>query len=64
MVVDEEKLVIQAPTDGSVASLRDLLARLDDGHVDVENLSTHTPDLDDVFFAVTGHGAEAAVPVR
>jgi ABC-2 type transport system ATP-binding protein len=58
---DEERLMIEAPTDGSVASLRNLLARLDNGHVDVENLSTHTPDLDDVFLAVTGHGPQAAV---
>jgi ABC-2 type transport system ATP-binding protein len=33
--------------------LRDLLVRLRDG-VEVKDLSIHTPDLDDVFFAVTG----------
>jgi ABC-2 type transport system ATP-binding protein len=27
---------------------------LDDAHVEVEDLSIHAPDLDDVFFAVTG----------
>jgi ABC-2 type transport system ATP-binding protein len=52
---DDEKLVIQVPGDGGVRSLRRLLARLDDAHVEVEQLSIHTPDLDDVFFAVTGH---------
>ena len=43
------------PSDGSVASLRRLLERLDDAGIDVEQLSIHTPDLDDVFFALTGH---------
>ncbi|HUY59280.1 MAG TPA: ATP-binding cassette domain-containing protein [Solirubrobacteraceae bacterium] len=51
---DDEKLVIQVPGDGGVASLRRLLDRLDDAEVEVEHLSIHTPDLDDVFFAVTG----------
>jgi len=34
-----------------------LLNELDDTRIDVEHLSIHTPDLDDVFFAVTGHAA-------
>ena len=42
------------PSDGTVASLRRLLGRLDDARVEVEQISIHTPDLDDVFFAVTG----------
>jgi ABC-2 type transport system ATP-binding protein len=54
---DDERLVIQVPGDGGVASLRRLLDQLDDGDVEVEHLSIHTPDLDDVFFAVTGHSA-------
>jgi ABC-2 type transport system ATP-binding protein len=60
---DKEKLMVHVPTDGSVASLRDLLAKLDNGRVEVEQLSTHTPDLDDVFLAVTGHGTHTTVPV-
>jgi len=52
---DDDKLVIQVPGDGGVRSLRRLLEQLDDAHVEVEQLSIHTPDLDDVFFAVTGH---------
>jgi len=35
-----------------------LMDRLDDALVDVERLSIHTPDLDDVFFALTGRPAE------
>jgi ABC-2 type transport system ATP-binding protein len=54
---DDEKLVIQVPGDGGVASLRRLLDQLGDADVEVEHLSIHTPDLDDVFFAVTGHPA-------
>ena len=42
------------PGDGTLASLRGLLERLDNASVEVEDLSIHTPDLDDVFFAVTG----------
>ena len=52
---DEENLTLQVPGDGSLTSLRALLHRLDGAAVEVEQLSIHTPDLDDVFFAVTGH---------
>jgi len=54
---DEENLTLQVPGDGTVASLRHLLGRLEDAHIEVEQLSIHTPDLDDVFFAVTGRPA-------
>ena len=54
---DEERLELQVPSDGSVASLRRLLEQLDDADIDVAQLSIHTPDLDDVFFAVTGRPA-------
>jgi len=46
---------MQVPGDGSIASLRRVLNELHDARIDVENLSIHSPDLDDVFFAVTGH---------
>ena len=52
---DDDRLVIHVPGDGGVRSLRQLLDQLDDSDVEVEQLSIHTPDLDDVFFAVTGH---------
>ncbi len=57
---DEERLELQVPSDGSVAALRHLLAQLDDADIDVAQLSIHTPDLDDVFFAVTGRAAGEA----
>ena len=51
---DDEELVLRVPNEGGIRSLRDVLARLGDG-VAVEDLSIHTPDLDDVFFALTGN---------
>ncbi|HEY7631817.1 MAG TPA: ATP-binding cassette domain-containing protein [Thermoleophilaceae bacterium] len=59
---DGDELTLQIPTDGNVATLRSVLRALDDAAVDVEGLAIHTPDLDDVFFALTGrqnHASEA-----
>jgi ABC-2 type transport system ATP-binding protein len=60
---DEDGLVLRVPSDGRVASLRRLLDELDDARVEVDEVSIHTPDLDDVFFALTGRPTreEAAV---
>ena len=57
--VDSTQLTLQVPGDGSVRSLRALLARLDEARAEVESLTVHTPDLDDVFLALT-----AKEPVR
>jgi ABC-2 type transport system ATP-binding protein len=54
---DDEELVLRVPNEGGIRSLRDVLARLSDD-VTVEDLSIHTPDLDDVFFAVTGNASK------
>jgi ABC-2 type transport system ATP-binding protein len=51
---DDAALTLRVPGDGSVAGLRDLLGRLDAAGVEVDRLSLHTPDLDDVFLALTG----------
>jgi ABC-2 type transport system ATP-binding protein len=58
---DEKKLEVQVPTDGTVAALRYLLRVLDEAEIEVHHLSIHTPDLDDVFFAVTGLPTEEAL---
>jgi ABC-2 type transport system ATP-binding protein len=50
---DEDQLVLQVPADGTVDSLRGLLDELHEAGISVERLTIHTPDLDDVFFAVT-----------
>ena len=51
---DDDALTLQLLGDGRVSTLRALLKRLDDADVDVASLTVHTPDLDDVFFALTG----------
>ena len=52
---DATDLTLRVPGDGGVKSLRALLDRLDEHSIDVEEFSVHTPDLDDVFLALTGH---------
>jgi ABC-2 type transport system ATP-binding protein len=52
---DDETLSLQVPSDGTVPAMRSLLIELDQHAIDVDSLSIHSPDLDDVFFAVTGH---------
>ncbi|MER7445080.1 ATP-binding cassette domain-containing protein [Micromonospora avicenniae] len=51
---DDEDLILRVPSDGGANSLRALLARLDELSIEVEEFSVHTPDLDDVFLALTG----------
>ena len=57
---DAERLILDVPSDGTVASLRLLLEQLAAAQIEVEQLSLHSPDLDDVFFAVTGQAADVA----
>lgn len=51
---DDDALTLQVPSEGGVDRLRDVLDRLDGAFIDVTELSLHTPDLDDVFLALTG----------
>ncbi|MFB6771326.1 ATP-binding cassette domain-containing protein [Streptomyces sp. NPDC056337] len=51
---DDEALALQIPSDGSQRALRSILDRLDSAGVEADELTVHTPDLDDVFFALTG----------
>ena len=57
---DQDSPSLQIPTDGNVATLRRVLRELDEADVDVADLAIHTPDLDDVFLALTGRDAHAA----
>ncbi|WP_433248831.1 ATP-binding cassette domain-containing protein [Streptosporangium sp. CA-135522] len=50
---DEETLTLHVPSDGGVRSLRALLDWLDSASITVDELTVHTPDLDDVFLALT-----------
>ncbi len=54
---DEESLALRIAGDGGIEALRTLLDRLDATGVRAADLSVHTPDLDDVFLALTGDGA-------
>ena len=54
---DDQELTLRVPSDGRSKSLRDLLDRLDEHTIDAEEFSVHTPDLDDVFLALTGHAS-------
>ncbi|MGX5182147.1 ATP-binding cassette domain-containing protein [Streptomyces avermitilis] len=51
---DDEALTLQIPSDGSQRELRAILDWLDAAGIEADELSVHTPDLDDVFFALTG----------
>ncbi|MFD3328349.1 ATP-binding cassette domain-containing protein [Streptomyces sp. NPDC058701] len=50
---DDEALALQIPSDGSQRALRAVLDRLDTAGIEADELTVHTPDLDDVFFALT-----------
>jgi ABC-2 type transport system ATP-binding protein len=63
-VRDDNELTLQVPTDSSVRSLQAVLDRLDDESIAVNGVSIHTPDLDDVFFALTEHPTTQKGSVR
>ena len=50
---DDDALALQIPSDGTQRDLRSILDRLDAAGIDADELTVHTPDLDDVFFALT-----------
>ncbi|MFI6679387.1 ATP-binding cassette domain-containing protein [Kribbella sp. NPDC050470] len=55
---DDDALTLRVPSDGGTRSVRGLLDRLDEYALSAEEFSVHTPDLDDVFLALTGHTTE------
>jgi ABC-2 type transport system ATP-binding protein len=54
---DDQELTLRVPSDGGVKSVQALLSQLDEHSIEVEEFSVHTPDLDDVFLALTGHAS-------
>jgi ABC-2 type transport system ATP-binding protein len=58
---DDDALTLRVPSDGGTKSVRALLDRLDEHSLDAEEFSVHTPDLDDVFLALTGHDTAEVV---
>ncbi|MDG9723575.1 ATP-binding cassette domain-containing protein [Streptomyces sp. DH41] len=59
---DDDALALQIPSDGSQRDLRSVLDRLDSAGIEADELTVHTPDLDDVFFALTGNTGVPAQP--
>jgi ABC-2 type transport system ATP-binding protein len=53
----EDTLTLEVPSDGGAIAVRELLNQLGDTAAGVDGVSVHTPDLDDVFFALTGRPA-------
>jgi ABC-2 type transport system ATP-binding protein len=60
---DDETLALQVPSDGDAASLRAVLNRLDADAIAVDRLTVRTPDLDDVFLALTGESDQEEEPL-
>ncbi|WP_077061303.1 ATP-binding cassette domain-containing protein [Streptomyces sp. MP131-18] len=63
-VRDDQGLALRVAGDGGLDALRALLDRLDAAGVRAADFSVHTPDLDDVFLALTGDGTAAATPLH
>ncbi|CAM5675864.1 daunorubicin resistance protein DrrA family ABC transporter ATP-binding protein [Streptomyces tanashiensis] len=61
---NDETRTLQIPSQGDLRSLRALLDRLDHASLTVDELQVHTPDLDDVFFALTGNPVTEQEPAR
>jgi len=57
---DHEELTLRIPGDGGAKSVRAVLNLLDEYSIDVAEFLVHTPDLDDVFLALTGHATTEA----
>ncbi|MGW9121278.1 ATP-binding cassette domain-containing protein [Streptomyces sp. NPDC055663] len=56
---DDENLSLRVASDAGMEALRALFDRLDAAGVRAADFSVHTPDLDDVFLALTGDGTDA-----
>jgi ABC-2 type transport system ATP-binding protein len=61
---DNAALTLRVPSDGSLRSLKILIDRLEEHAIDVDELTVHTPDLDDVFLALTGNSSNEQVTTR
>ena len=59
---DDDALALQIPSGGDIRALRAVFDQLDAAGIDADAVTVHTPDLDDVFLALTGHPAENEHP--
>lgn len=60
--IDHESRMISVAAKGGVSALKNVLGRLEDANIEVENISLHRPTLDDVFMTLTGHTATVEPP--
>jgi ABC-2 type transport system ATP-binding protein len=58
-----DSLTLTVPSDGSLRSLRSVLRTLDDACIEADHLVVDTPDLDDVFLALTGRPTTETVEI-
>jgi ABC-2 type transport system ATP-binding protein len=58
----DDPLTLEVASDGGAVAVRALLNRLGDAAAGVDEVSVHTPDLDDVFFALTGRPTAETTP--
>ncbi|PWI17886.1 ABC transporter [Streptomyces sp. Act143] len=61
---DDDALALRVPSDGSQRELRAVLDWLEAADIQADELTVHTPDLDDVFFALTGDTDQPTEAVR
>src|ERR671911_107117 len=52
---DDKMRTLSLATKGGVNQLKQVLSRLDEASIEVENISFRSPTLDDVFLTLTGH---------
>lgn len=52
---DDKMRILSLVTKGGVNQLKQVLSRLDEANIEVENISFRSPTLDDVFLTLTGH---------
>jgi ABC-2 type transport system ATP-binding protein len=52
---DDKMRTLGLVTKGGVHQLKQVLSRLDEAGIEVENISFRSPALDDVFLTLTGH---------
>jgi ABC-2 type transport system ATP-binding protein len=57
-----DALTLEVPSDGGAVAVREMLNGLGTVAAQVDEVSVHTPDLDDVFFALTGHPTAEPTP--
>lgn len=53
--IDKASRKLSFATKGGVRKLKQVLSRLDEAKIEVENISFRSPTLDDVFLTLTGH---------